>query len=180
MIFYNYNTITIDRFALCFEFPNNIKRFNIWLPKKLVDRKFNKLVVKYNENTNKSKLDNILDDRYHAANLEIRIKLMVVLFDVLKNSWLLDPPSEILSLFKKYFKKDFEITDLQMIIDKIELLKSRLKTLIKNLEAPKSEEFDFIKLVMNLEGILSTKIGSEKLYKLSYYIDVADKKANKE
>jgi len=176
MIFHTLHTCTIDNFGLCFEYPKHVKLLPIPLPKKMVLKAFSKLVKQYNELTAKEKLDSKLDGKYHAANLEIRIQLYATIYQALKNSMLVPPDQEILDLYKKYFKKDFKYSDLDNIISKMNLLKSKYNGVIELLKAENSKEFDFIGMVARISNVIGEKIGNEKLYKMPYFLELADSK----
>jgi len=176
MIFHTIYTCTIDKFGLMFDLPNEVKRLPIWLPKKIVDKAVNRLVNDYNKLTSKEKIDNTVDSKLHAVGLEIRMQLFVVLYHALKDSLITEVDPVILELYKKHFKKDFVITDLEDITKKIDKLQAKYKGVVAGLDNSKNKKFDFIGFVSDLEGHLKPeKIGHEKLYKMPYYI----KKVNK-
>jgi hypothetical protein len=158
-----------------FEFPNEVKRIPIWMPKKVVNMAVNKLVNDYNKLTSKEKVDNGIDSKLHAVSLEVRMQLFVVLYHALKDSVIAEVDPVILELYKKHFKKDFVYTDLESITKKIDKLQAKYKGVVKSLDKP-NKKFDFVGFVSDLEGHLKPeKIGKEKLYKMPYYI----KKVNK-
>jgi hypothetical protein len=174
MIFHNEYTITIDQFALMFERKQEVKRLNIWVPKFFINKAYDKLIKKYNELTNKKQNDVLLNDRYHATDIEIRIQLYSTLLTAFKNSMFIEPDKELLELYKKHFKKDFEYSDIENIVKKIKLLTSKYKALLKRLETPKNKDFDFAEMVNNLKGLVGAWVGKEKLYTMPYHLKTAD------
>lgn len=185
MILYNYNNISISRFGLIQKDSKKVIRFNILplniLPKlirkvigvQLEKRKAN-IITRYNEVSNKSKVDDILEDRYHIENIGSRIKMFQSIYLALQHTWFLgihDGLEDALELFKKYFKKDFEYTDLDKIVKKIEWLQSKHRQILNNLETPKNKDFDFLHFISRIEIELDKEIKHKKLKNLQKYVD---------
>lgn len=185
MIYHTINTITIDNFGMGFREPSKIKRIPIPWPKKWEQIAFKKLADEHNKLTNKDQIDDILEDKYHAFKLGLKIEKLNTMFIGIEGMLkiFLDPDPDMLVLFKEYFRKDFEINDLERILREIKKLRSKYNAIISKLENQaqyqnenKTDDSinDFEKLVINLEGWLyPQKIGLEKLYKIPYFIDKA-------
>jgi len=182
MLFHTVNTCTINRFGMLTEYPNEIKRIGIWLPKFMVHKAIDGIISNYKKITKEeAKVDIVNEQKYTIKNLEVRINLYIVLYDVLRNSYIVEPPIQILDIYKKHFKKEFDFKDLPNIIARIKILQTRLKKQVDELSGMQNNGTSFISFIMHIESILEYKIGSEMLYKLPYYIKefdriIADKK----
>lgn len=183
MIYHTINTITIENFGMGFREPSKIKRIPIPWPKKWEIKAFKKLADDYNKITNKDQIDDILEEKYHALKLGLKIEKLNTMFIGIEGMLkiFLEPDPDMLVLFKEYFRKDFEINDLERILREIKKLRSKYNAIINKLEnlyqeqkENKPDEINNFEIeVIAIESWLSHSIGSAKLYKMSYYINKA-------
>jgi len=174
MLFHTIKTITITQFGLLKEYPEDILRVKVWMPKRILLHYTNRLIADYNKLVKPSddKPNVELENRYSVASMEIRINLFVVLHDVLRNHWITPAPPEILAMYKKYFKKDFEFEDIHVIVEKIAALKKRLEAKLEEMQNIHSTEpKGFNQFIMGMETILGYSIGDQKLYLIPHYIE---------
>ena len=176
ILFHTIHSITINDFGLVFDYPENVKKVQVWMPKKLVSYAAKRLIKRFNDIVNPDNVNAMLEDKYYITNLDIRISLYVVLIDVLKHSATIPMPIEILDIYKKHFKKEFEPDDLQKLINKLAALRRKQSKAINNFETSNTDDsFDFVQFILSVERILEMQIGEQKLYKLPYYMAQVEK-----
>lgn len=179
MLFHTIYTCSINRYGIIDDYPKAILRISIWLPQFIIHKAVNRLIHNISKLISlKETVDVREEQQYTIKNLEIRISLYIVLYDVLRSSRIAKPPLEILQIYKKHFKKDFKFNDLSDILSKVKALKTRLKGHISALKDMDVLKTDFTTSIIRMEGTLGYKIGEEMLYKLPHYHKEIERIAN--
>lgn len=186
MIFETVYTITIGRFAEMMETGdiNMCKRVNIWLPKKIVEKGYIKLIKEFNETTNKEgseqKEKQEVNDGFDklAVNYQLLyFESMEKLISIWYQTFDKGVRKKIDELFKiKYGKTPSEEDFLRIPKDK-NLLIEKAQQVFSTPE--ENKKVDFEANVINLENALSPiTIRDKKLYTYTKYLNLALKKVD--
>lgn len=185
MIFHTIYTITIGRFAEMLEIGdiNYCKRLPIWLPKKIVKKYHNKLLVEYNKISNKNKIKELISDDFDkiAVNYEIKyyelIERLIGIWYQLDGIAKKNVRNNIDEMYFKKFGINPDEKDFINVVNKRKLLIEKAQQVFA--EPKENKEYSFEDDIRKLERILiPITIRDKKLYLLSKYIDDAVRLSN--
>lgn len=180
---YNYNNITIGRFEDVLTDFNELKRFNIWLPKKYLAKKVGQLVKQYhlenNEKENNSKLNdafeqvsiiNKANNLYSSLYLGFQTCYKIVALTGIK--------PKVMGDLEEVFRASLGIEPTAENIKRLPIRIEKLKAVFESLNKDNDEEFNFSDYLIKLEVVLAPlNIREKKLKYLKKYTEIAISKS---
>jgi hypothetical protein len=157
---------------------NIICRLPFQLPRKWLDKAYKSLMLDYNKNANKSKIDEILQtnsDKVKVNNNLIQLEALENLIKItglLNDTKILDDVYEVIYGKIPKTKDDFEKP-----FKEKELLIQKSKQIFSTEDESNEEkkEVDIEILIRNIEMILKTKVRDDKFYLLAGHINQSAK-----
>ena len=175
---YNYKNITIGRFEDVLTDFNELKRFNIWLPKKYLAKKVGQLVKQYhlenNEKENNSKLNdafeqvsiiNKANNLYSSLYLGFQTCYKIVALTGIK--------PKIMSDLEEVFRASLGIEPTPENIKRLPIRIEKLKAVFESLKKEDDSDFTFSDLINKMEALLPFDPRQRKLRYMGNYIKLA-------
>jgi hypothetical protein len=156
---------------------NIICRLPFQLPKKWLDKAYKSLMLDYNKNANKSKIDEILQTNFDKVKVNNNLIQLEALESLIKISSFLDDNKILDDVYKKiYGKIPQTIDDFEKPFKEKELLIQKSKQIFgADEKKEEKKEVDIEILIRNIEMILKTKVRDDKFYLLAGHIDQSAK-----
>ncbi len=186
MIFHTIRSITIGEFAemMNFEDKTIINRLGIWIPKKIIEKRYSSLILEWNKLSNKDKIDDLIDENKHKLKMLIQVnihyRIMSELLYIVAMYNIPEARKLLIDVYKYIYHKEPKTQkDYEKILKDLDLKIKKFKQMYGNGENKEEvkEKFDFEKLIINIENILSPlSIRDKKLYVLPKYIELATQK----
>lgn len=192
MIFHNTRTITVCQFSemVMFNDLSKVLRFGVKLPKYILLRRYQKLLIEWNSLNNSDKIDSQIRENSHKLKQLIQInifyKIMMDMLNITAKFGNIKKKGEdkgskdlLIEVYSYIYKRKPKTSaDYERIVKDIDLKIRRFKQ--RFAEEDKDEGIDFEQLVINIETILApVTIRDKKLYTLPRYINMASEKMKK-
>lgn len=185
MIFHDIYSITIGQFELMATTKdvNRVKKLPIWIPKKIVQKAHNKLLIQHNENSSANKIKELVSKDFDilGVNLDVmQYDILKVMISIYYKTWG-EQKKKALDFIKvmykgRYGKEPTEEDFLRVAKDQALLIEKAQQVFGDNKDENK-EEYSISRDIMFISEYYPT-IRSEKLYLLPMFIEETSKKIN--
>jgi len=180
MIFYNIDNITIGKYLDIILDINCIKRIPIWMPKKLINKKFEKLKTDYALIVNEKEMNSRLIDAFDKVSLINQANnLYPALYHGFQACYKISalsgkiPPimKDLEIIYKDATGKDATMELINNIPTKIEKITSAFDMMNNDIEP---ETFDFSLFIIKLSALIHPlTVLDKKLKHLNKYVELA-------
>jgi hypothetical protein len=161
---------------------SKIKRVNIYMPKFLINKYYEKLIKEWNVINNSDKLEKELNDNKHKLKLLTQINviypIMLKMLDLTAKYGLKSSRDLLTKLYIDIYKREPKTAeDYEKIYKDVNIKILKYKQRYSDDDNKKKNNVDFEQLIINLEIILApVTLRDKKLYTLPKYIELASKK----
>lgn len=193
MIFHNKQTITIGQFSELVTMDDHslVKRFKIWIPKKILVKRVQMLKAEFNRLINKREIDKLISKDLHRLSMVNRINIqypaLLKLIDLTAKYKLLEIASEeeyqklfdvLIKAYNRLYKREPKTTaDYEKVEKDYIKLQKKYKQMYPEQEEEAQKKLDIEELVITIESVLApVTIRDKKLYTLPKYLDQVTKK----
>jgi hypothetical protein len=157
---------------------NIICRLPFQLPRKWLDKAYKSLMLDYNKNANKSKIDEILQTNFDKVKVNNNLIQLEALENLIKITGLLNDTKILDDVYEVIYGKTPKTKDdFEKPFKEKELLIQKSKQIFSTEDESNEEkkEVDIEILIRNIEMILKTKVRDDKFYLLAGHINQSAK-----